>query len=244
MNATHMIKTLGAAVALTIAGGASAASVGTIPNGASNEFLAEFYSGSEVEGWYGANLGLNAGSGGATLTFEFFGSEASYKNAFEFDGSVLFSHPGDVAPHFGNTFADTGASGLDAGDALFSTSVSGVMSGIIDFRFLIDGFTSTTVDNGTNPDDVVGLADQNFFLTFDSPNYSLDTTIDGVSGTYGNSVFVFLDDAGAGPDDNHDDMVVRISVTGGTISVAEPFVTALIGFGAIALVGANRRRRV
>ena len=61
----------------------------------------------------------------------------------------------------------------------------------------------------------------------------------------GQAAYVFLDDGGAGPDDNHDDLVFRVTVseTPSETDIPEPATLALIGMGLIG-TGLLARRRL
>jgi hypothetical protein len=58
----------------------------------------------------------------------------------------------------------------------------------------------------------------------------------------GNSAWLFWDDPGAGPDDNHDDMIIRAVFTPAT-SVPEPGALALFGLGLLESGSRAGRRR-
>jgi hypothetical protein len=57
----------------------------------------------------------------------------------------------------------------------------------------------------------------------------------------GNSAWLFWDDSGAGPDDNHDDMIIRAVFTPAT-SVPEPGTLAPFGLGLLG-IGLARRKK-
>lgn len=223
-----LLAGLAAAATLGIAP-AHAAIVGTIPGGGSNDFINTFLGGGEIEGWYDANLYL---SGGAVIAVEYFGAEAGYVNTFNFDGHI-FTHNG------GTTFDNNGPATLGAEDAIGFVNAGPQLAGLLNFLFTVNSGNPGPV-NGSNPNDLTtSLA--NFFVAFDS-NYAFDTTANGITASSGQSVFLFLDDGGADNDDNHDDMVLRISVRQGTISIPEPGTLAVLGLG-LAALGALRRRR-
>jgi hypothetical protein len=191
----------------------SGGTAGTIPGGSINDFIPTLFAGPEIGGYYGSTILLDASS---TLVIDFFGAEALFINSFELAGSTLFTNSGGttIAPDLSSPFAS------------FSTAT--LAAGLLPFRFIVDGGAGS-VANGSNPDDSGGAATgPNFFATCNPFG-----TVPGAGRTTCRTVYLFLDDGGAGPDDNHDDFLVRIS------AVPEP---ATVGMLALGLLGLARRR--
>ena len=220
---SNQARVLGAVTAVALMfggiGSASAYVAGSIPTGAQpNDGVVPVYGATPRSGYFGANVWLVGGP--ATLTIEYFGSEAGFDNSFAFGGSTLFNTGGGTSP-----------SGNFTGSALASTSVASVASGLLDFSF-----TSPlgTVTNGSNPDNTTdGVV--NFFATFYDPN-------DGTA-TSGTVLDLWLDDAGANDDDDHDDMMIRLSVEGGSLTtVPIPAAVWLFGSALLGMVGIGTRR--
>lgn len=215
------VATAAAVIGLSAASAASALTLGDIPGGiAVNNGLQPVYgSGAPVQGYYGAQLYLLGGP--ADVTVEYFGNEAGFQNQFDFDttdATVEFTGVGSA-----NSWNTTGA-----GSVLFSN----VGSGLLDFAFTTP---SGAIANGANPDGAV-LNTANWFVTFKPST--------GETATSGTIVDLWLDDNGAGPDDNHDDLMIRLTVDGGTIGIVPVpasiplLLSGLAGFGIFA-----RRRK-
>mgnify|MGYP002716376537 CR=1 FL=1 len=225
------MKTLNLAAAAVFAtlaaSAATAATYDSIPGGGTNEALTSAAlqgvldpdANGERGGWYGASLYLNGGP--ADVTVEFLGREADFNNSFHWGDSLVFRNS-NVA---NNTFNN----GLGS----LTTVFTNVASGLLDFAFGLRSDVATLF-NGANPDGSGPSSVPNFFVSFGDEE-----------ATGGSIAYLFLDDGAAGPDDNHDDMVIRLSVNGGSIDIA-PIPVPAAGFlllGGLGALGAMARRR-
>jgi hypothetical protein len=196
------------AAPFTLSGGTA----GTIPgtNG-NNNFIGTLFGGPQMGGYFGSQILFNALSG-STLMIDFFGAEAGFVNNFVYSGTTVFTHNGGLNI----------ASNLNTPKATFSTTIGG--SGTLPFLFRVNSGAGS-VSNGTNPNDFGGRSlGPNFFASCNPLSQAA-----GAGGTNCNSLYLFLDDGGAGPDDDHDDFLVRLSVA----QVPEPatIFTGLVGVG-------------
>lgn len=206
----------GIALAITLmAGAASAATLsidggtaGTIPGGkAKNDALMPLFGTNSLDGFYNAAIRL---AGPAKVTFSYFGTEASWKNTFN---TATGSFSNKSQPN--NTWSVSG----------FESYMEIMGAGLAQFSFSTNGgggaspTPPTTVKNGEN--DTTGVT---FFASIAG----------NPTGRTGKSVWLFFDDGGAGPNDNHDDMVVRMDVA--PIPLPAAGFMLLAGLGGLALV--------
>ena len=168
-----------------------------------------------VDGFYGSNIDFSALNPTDSLRFSFFGEEADFTNSFQVKkaqssawtqlfqnqtGNQITGSPSGIDSH------EFQMSELDASDGLFRFGID-----LADPLNVESGLTD--VMNGSNPDDSNGGADQNFFVS--EVNGKVDH-----SGTTRNGLLLWLDDGGAGNDDDFDDMVVFIEAFAGDVPVA------------------------
>lgn len=167
-----------------------------------------------------AGLGVNTYRLGAsllvdgegTVTYYYYGKEAGYSNQFLAAGGAI-SHTTGFAPYQNNFLAPVN---------LGSVSVA---YGVLDFGFC--AFTAP----GSGSDCVTNA--QNDALRYESLRSIAFSIV-------GNSAWLFWDDSGAGPDDNHDDMLIRAVFTPAT--VPEPGTLGLLGVGLLGVWLSTRRR--
>jgi hypothetical protein len=145
-----------------------------------------------------------------TLTFTFIGYEASWVDNFLVNGVQVFQNTTSTV---GDTYVVTvGAGVLDFG---FDTNVNG------------GGVSVSNLNPPPNSSDFVDM----FYGRCDKSGAS--------TADVGQSFCISPDDGGLGPDDNHDDLVVKVSAVP---AVPEPASIAIFG-AAIAGLGLLRRRR-
>ncbi len=166
-------------------------------------------------------LGVNSYTLGASLgvdsagsiSYYYYGKEAGYQNVF-LTGNYAFS----------TGFTPTTQSYFNNPVKIGSLDVG---SGLLDFAFC--AFSSPLFFHGCVTND---QNDDLGWNSFQSIAYSVA----------GNTAWLFWDDSGAGPDDNHDDMLIKAVFT--PKAVPEPATLGLFGLGMLGAWFATRRRKL
>lgn len=221
------MKTLAVAVGVAAALAAGSANAGfyysdtvapaasTLPVPASNDFRSQLASAGVTTETYGASLALNAPG---SITIDYFAKEAVYTNSFRWYGAVIGTTPS------GST--------VDGWNQRTLGTFGNVGAGVLDFAFCTSGGPGMGTP-GMVPGGCVTNAQEDGLTLGAMQGITFYISADG------NTAWAMWDDGGGGPDDNHDDMIVRMRY-----SVPEPGTLGLLGLGLLATGVAARRKRL
>ncbi len=147
------------------------------------------------------------------LTFSYHGAESGFSNSFEIDGTNVFTEADESWDPVGTVI---GSINVEIGDVLGVTG--------LDLLGFIAGGGNSGVD--------ARLGEAGFGIFKDTDGSGSFLASDG-------RMYFGFDDSGAGPDDNHDDMIISMAFS----AVPEPTSlivwTGLIGLGMVS----SRRRK-
>lgn len=145
------------------------------------------------------------------VTYYYYGKEAGYQNVFLTEDLLYTTN---FTPTTQNHFAKP----IEIGTV-------NVGAGSLDFAFCAFAAPLSIQGCVTN--------DWNDLLSWNA-NQSIAYNVSG------NTAWLFWDDSGAGPDDNHDDMLIKAVFT--PKAVPEPATLGLFGLGLLGVWAATRRR--
>jgi hypothetical protein len=159
---------------------------------------------------YTSGVSLGVNDIGA-VTYYYYGKEAGYNNVFLTEDLVYWT---GFTPTQQNYFANPVTIGTEE-----------VGPGILDFSFCSLSGATTLVGCVSNSGDDL--------LSWNS-SQSIAFSVSG------DTAWLFWDDSGAGPDDNHDDMLIKAVFT--PKAVPEPATLGLFGLGLLGVWVGTRRR--